>query len=42
MKQDETRIQYVAPELTVLGSVEKLTGVLERGVPDLVSHGNIL
>ena len=42
MKQDETRMSYEAPKLTVLGSVENLTGVLERGVPDLVSHGNIL
>ncbi len=37
-----TRLPYEAPTLTVMGKVEHLTALLVRGVPDLVSHGNIL
>jgi hypothetical protein len=38
----DARLPYEAPTLTVMGKVEHLTALLNRGVPDLVSHGNIL
>ena len=36
------KLPYEAPELTVMGKVEDLTALLDHGVPDLLSHGNIL
>ena len=36
------KVPYSAPELTVMGKVEHLTALLFNGVPDLLSHGNIL
>ena len=45
LHQDNERnakVAYEAPALTVMGTVEHLTALLDRGVPDLVSHGNIL
>jgi hypothetical protein len=36
------RVPYEPPTLTVMGKVEHLTALLPHGVPDLVSHGNIL
>lgn len=38
----DARVPYEAPTLTVMGKVEHLTAVLPHGVPDLLSHGNIL
>lgn len=38
----DARMPYEPPELTVMGKVEHLTALLFNGVPDLVSHGNIL
>lgn len=38
----EARVPYEAPTLTVMGKVEHLTALLVHGVPDLLSHGNIL
>jgi hypothetical protein len=38
----DARLPYEAPALTVMGKVEDLTAILERGTPDLLSHGNIL
>lgn len=38
----DARAPYEPPELTVMGKVEHLTALLFKGVPDLVSHGNIL
>ena len=37
-----TKLPYKTPTLTVMGKVEHLTALLKRGVPDLLSHGNIL
>ena len=42
MKTKTNKVSYAKPTLTVKGKVEQLTAILERGVPDLVSHGNIL
>jgi len=33
---------YEAPAMVRVGSFRKVTGLLSRGVPDLLSHGNIL
>ena len=33
---------YEAPALRRVGAFRKVTGLLFRGVPDLLSHGNIL
>ena len=41
-EQKNARIPYESPTLTVMGKVERLTALLPRGVPDLLSHGNIL
>jgi hypothetical protein len=41
-KTKTTKLPYKAPTLTVLGKVEHLTALLNRGVPDLLSHGNII
>ena len=43
-KQDkqDVRVPYEPPTMTVMGKVEHLTALLNRGVPDLLSHGNIL
>jgi hypothetical protein len=38
----DTRLPYEPPALTVMGKVEQLTALLDHGVPDLLSHGNIL
>ena len=38
----DARVPYEAPTLTVMGKVEQLTAILDRGTPDLLSHGNIL
>ena len=38
----DARVPYEPPTLTVMGKVEHLTALLNHGVPDLVSHGNIL
>lgn len=35
------RIAYTAPKVVRMGRVEKLTGQLRKGTPDLVGHGNI-
>ncbi|MEU6256691.1 lasso RiPP family leader peptide-containing protein [Streptomyces sp. NPDC047043] len=35
-------LKYTAPTLVRLGRIEELTGLLRRGTPDLLSHGNIL
>ena len=37
-----TKLPYQTPALTVMGKVEHLTALLNNGVPDLLSHGNIL
>ncbi|CAM5330438.1 hypothetical protein SALBM135S_00015 [Streptomyces alboniger] len=36
------RLRYTPPKLVRIGRVEKLTGQLRHGVPDLLGHGNIL
>jgi hypothetical protein len=36
------KVAYEPPALTAMGKVEHLTALLTHGVPDLVSHGNIL
>jgi hypothetical protein len=36
------KLAYEPPALTAMGKVEHLTALLTHGVPDLVSHGNIL
>ncbi|MGA4847083.1 lasso RiPP family leader peptide-containing protein [Streptomyces sp. G5(2025)] len=36
------RLRYTPPKVVRIGRVEKLTGQLRRGVPDLLAHGNIL
>jgi hypothetical protein len=41
-KSKTTKLPYETPALTVMGKVEHLTALLNRGVPDLLSHGNIL
>lgn len=41
-EQIVAKVPYEAPELTIMGKVEQLTALLTHGVPDLVSHGNIL
>ena len=38
----DARVPYEPPTLTVMGKVEHLTALLSHGVPDLLSHGNIL
>jgi hypothetical protein len=38
----DARVPYEPPTLTVMGKVEHLTALLNHGVPDLLSHGNIL
>ena len=38
----EAKLPYEPPTLTVMGNVEHLTALLDNGVPDLLSHGNIL
>jgi hypothetical protein len=38
----DARVPYEPPALTVMGKVEHLTALLLGGVPDLLSHGNIL
>jgi len=38
----DARVPYEPPTLAVMGKVEHLTALLNHGVPDLVSHGNIL
>jgi hypothetical protein len=41
-KTTTTKLPYKTPALTKMGKVEHLTALLNRGVPDLLSHGNIL
>lgn len=36
------RLPYTPPKVVRIGRVEKLTGQLRHGVPDLLGHGNIL
>jgi hypothetical protein len=38
----DAKVPYEPPQLTVMGKVEHLTTLLFQGVPDLLSHGNIL
>ena len=38
----DAKVPYEAPTLSVMGKVEDLTALLFNGVPDLLSHGNIL
>lgn len=38
----EARVAYEPPVLTVMGKVEHLTALFPRGVPDILSHGNLL
>jgi hypothetical protein len=38
----DAKVPYAPPALTVIGKVEHLTALLDHGVPDLVSHGNII
>jgi hypothetical protein len=38
----DARVPYEPPALTVMGKVEHLTALIRHGVPDLLSHGNIL
>jgi len=35
-------VPFTAPTVTLLGTVEQLTGFINRGVPDLLSHGSII
>jgi hypothetical protein len=35
-------VPFVTPTVTLLGTVEELTGAFRHGVPDLLGHGNIL
>lgn len=36
------KMSYIEPEVTRLGTVEEHTTILFKGVPDLVSHGNLI
>jgi hypothetical protein len=36
------KLPYETPALTVMGKVEHRTALLPRGVPDVLSHGNII
>jgi hypothetical protein len=38
----DAKLPYEPPTLTVMGKVEHLTALLSHGVPDLLSHGNVL
>ena len=38
----DARLPYEPPALAVMGKVEHLTAFLPHGVPDLLSHGNIV
>ncbi|WP_117213827.1 keywimysin-related RiPP [Allorhizocola rhizosphaerae] len=33
---------YQSPALVRVGKFRKVTGLVERGTPDLLSHGNIV
>ncbi|MFH9424621.1 lasso RiPP family leader peptide-containing protein [Streptomyces sp. NPDC017529] len=35
------RLRYTPPKVVRIGRVEKLTGQLRRGTPDLIGHGNL-
>lgn len=35
-------VPFTTPTVTQIGTVEQLTGLVFRGVPDLLAHGNIL
>ncbi|CAM4442696.1 hypothetical protein NONI108955_28745 [Nocardia ninae] len=37
-----TKMPYIEPLVICLGAVEDHTTILFRGVPDLVSHGNLI
>ncbi len=42
MKTKTNKVSYAKPTLTVKGKVEQLTALVDRGTPDLLSHGNII
>ena len=41
-KTKTPKLRYETPTLTVMGKVEQRTALLSNGVPDLLSHGNVL